>query len=98
MAVSAVGQGTRLSTVRYVLATVLVALGMFAFFYAPPLSPNLSDAARHSCNTMTGGDFRNYSLEWRTTTYGSIDAPHWVCYDLGTPGRPATSLGWWAGW
>ena len=97
MGISAVGQGVRLSTVKYAVATLLVFVGMFAFFYGPPLAPNLSDAARKSCNEMTGGDFRSFSLVWRTTTYDSIDAPHWVCYDLGTPGHPGTSLGWWAG-
>lgn len=97
MGVSAVGQGVRVSTVRYVVATVVVFLGMFTFFYGPPLTPNLADGARRTCNGMTGNDFRSYSLVWRTTTYDSIDAPHWVCYDLGKPGHPGTSLGWWAG-
>jgi hypothetical protein len=97
MAVSAVGQGVRLSTIKYVVATVLVFLGMFTYFYGPPLSPNLSQAARETCNRMTGGDSRTFLLEWRTTTYDSVDAPHWVCYDLGEPGHPGTSLGWWAG-
>ena len=97
MGISAVGQGDRVSTVRYVFATVLVFLGMVTYFYGPPLVPSLSDAARRECNKLTGSDYRNFSLEWSTTTYQSIDAPHWVCRDLGSPGRPATSLGWWAG-
>ena len=97
MAVSAVGQGVALSTVRYVVATMLVFAGLFTYFYGPPLAPNLSESARHACNKMTGGDFRSYSLVWETTTYESIAAPHWACHDLGAPGHPATSLGWWAG-
>ncbi len=97
MAVSAVGQGVRLSTIKYVVATLLVFLGMFAYFYGPPLAPNMVDAARHTCNELTGGNSRSFSLVWETTTYDSIAAPHWVCYDLGTPGHPGTSLGWWSG-
>ena len=97
MGVSAVGQGIRASTLRHLLATGTVFVGMFVFFYGPPLAPNLSEAARDACNDLTGSDFRSYALEWRTTTYDSIDAPHWVCHDLSVPGHPATSLGWWAG-
>ncbi len=97
MGVSAVGQGLRPATVRHVVATLIVFAGVFVYFYGPPLTPNLSGAARHTCNDMVGGKFRNFALEWRTTTYGSIDAPHWVCYDLEKPGHPGTSLGWWAG-
>ena len=95
MGVSAVGQNARIATIRYALATALVFLGLFAFFYGPPLTPNMADAARAACNKETGSDYRNFSLVWRTTTYDSIDAPHWVCYDLSAPGHPGTSLGWW---
>jgi hypothetical protein len=97
MGVSAVGQGFRASTIRYVVATAVVFIGLFFFFYGPPLAPNMSESAREACNEMTGNDFRSFSLVWKTTTYDSIDAPHWVCYDLGTPGHPGTSLGWWTG-
>ena len=97
MGVSAVGQGLRVATVRHVIATVLVFLGLFVYFYGPPLTPNFAEGARQTCNELTGNNYRSFSLEWRTTTYDSIDAPHWVCYDLGAPGHPGTSLGWWAG-
>ena len=97
MGISAVGQGDRVSTLRYALATVLVFLGLFTYFYVPPMVPSMSDAARRECNRLTGSDYRSFSIEWSTTTYHSIDAPHWVCRDLGSPGRPATSLGWWVG-
>jgi len=95
MGISAVGQVDRVSTVRYAVATALVFLGLFLYFYGPPLIPNMADAAQRTCNEMTGSDFRSYKLEWRTTTYDSIDAPHWVCFDLGAPGHPGTSFGWW---
>ena len=95
MAVSAVGQGIPLATIRHALATVAVFVGMFVFFYGPPLTPAMADAARQSCNEMTGNDYRSFALVWRTTTYNGVDAPHWVCYDLGAPDRPGTSLGWW---
>jgi hypothetical protein len=97
MGISAVGQDARVATIRHAIATVLVALGLFGFFYGPPLAPNMSAAAREACNEMTGSDYRSFSLVWRTTTYDSVDAPHWVCYDLSEPGHPGTSLGWWAG-
>jgi hypothetical protein len=97
MGVSAVGQGNRLSTLRYGLATLAVFLGMFTFFYGPPMLPSLTDGARRTCNQLTGSSFRNFVVEWRTTTLRSIDPPHWVCYDLRAPGHPGTSLGWWAG-
>jgi len=98
MGVSAVGQGLRPATVRHAVATVLVFLGLFVFFYGPPVAPNLHDAALRTCNHMVGGKYRDFALVWRTTTYGEIDAPHWVCYDLEKPGHPGTSLGWWAGY
>ena len=97
MGISAIGQGDRVSTLRHTIATLVVFLGMFTFFYGPPLVPSLSDAARRTCNQMVGSDYRNFVVEWRTTTWSSVDAPHWVCYELGSPGRPGTSLGWWAG-
>ena len=97
MGVSAVGQGDKVATVRHVVATVLVFFALFSYFYGPPLVPNMADAAQRECNKLTGSNYRSYSLEWKTTTYDSIDAPHWVCFDLGAPGHPGKSLGWWAG-
>ena len=97
MGISAIGQGERVTTIRHAIATVLVGIGLFVFFYGPPLAPNMAASARDTCNKMTGSDYRSFSLVWKTTTYDSIDAPHWVCYDLGEPGRPGTSLGWWTG-
>jgi hypothetical protein len=97
MGVSAVGQKPRVAMIRHAIATAFVFLALFALFYGPPLAPNMSAAAREACNKMTGSDYRSYALVWKTTTYESIDTPHWVCYDLGEPGHPATSLGWWSG-
>ncbi len=95
MGISAIGQHDRVTAVRYAVATAMVFLGLFVYFYGPPLIPNMAEAARSTCNDLTGSDYRNHRLEWRTTTYDGIDAPHWVCVDLGTPGHPTTSLGWW---
>ncbi len=97
MGISAVGQRQRVATIRHAIATVLVALGLFAFFYGPPMAPNMSASAHEACNKMTGSDYRSYLLVWKTTTYDSIETPHWVCYDLSEPGHPGTSLGWWSG-
>jgi hypothetical protein len=44
-----------------------------------------------SCNDHTGGDFRNFSLQW---VIGA--RPHWNCWDTADPARPAVDLGWWA--
>lgn len=95
MGVSAIGQGMRLSAVRYAVATVLVFLALFYYLYGPPLTPGFDEAAHRRCNELTGSSYRGYVLEWRTTTYNSIDIPHWTCFDLTKPGHPGTSLGWW---
>ena len=95
MGISAIGQGVSVSTVRYAIATALVFLSLFYFFYGPPLTPNMADAARRECVKMTGSDYRSYTLQWRTTTYDSLDPPHWVCYDLSRSGHPGRSMGWW---
>ena len=97
MGVSAVGAGVSVGTYRHVTATVLVFLGLFYFLYGPPLTPAFSDAAHSQCNERTGSSYRNYRLEWSTTTYGSVDRPHWVCHDLRDPEDTGTSLGWWVG-
>ena len=95
MGVSAVGARPSAASIRHVIATLLVALGLFAFFYGPPLTEKLSAAAHSECNKLTGSSYRHYRLEWRTTTYSSIHAPQWVCYDLRDARKPGTSLGWW---
>ncbi len=95
MGVSSVGQGLSIASIRHAVATVLVFAALFFFLYGPPITHKLHDAAVHECNAMTGSAFRNYRLEWRTTTYSSISPPHWVCYDLRDPAHGGTSLGWW---
>ncbi len=97
MGVSAIGQGLRASSVRHALATALVFLGLFSFFYGPPLTEKLARSAHAECNRMTGTNYRTYTLEWRTTTYTSLSRPHWVCYDLRHPRRAGKDLGWWTG-
>lgn len=97
MGVSAVGAGISAASIRHVAATICVFLGLFYFLYGPPLTSRLSDAAHSECNQRTGSSYRNYRLEWHTTTYESINPPHWVCHDLRDPEDTGTSLGWWVG-
>lgn len=95
MGVSAIGERINVQTIRHVLATGLIFLGLFYYFYGPPLTAMLSSAAHRECNDLTGNTYRSYVLEWRTTTFGSLHVPHWMCYDLGKSGHPGTRLGWW---
>jgi hypothetical protein len=95
MGVSAVGQGISISAIKHAVATLLVFVALFYFFYGPPITQKLHDAALRECNAMTGSSYRNFRLEWRTTTYSSLHPPHWVCFDLRDPEDTGTSLGWW---
>ncbi len=97
MGVSSVGQRMSATTMRHVVATVAVAVALFSFLYGPPLTERFSQAAHRECNRTTGADYRSYRLEWRTTTLFAVSRPQWVCHDLGRPGRPGRSLGWWVG-
>jgi len=97
MGVSAIGQRISATTIRHVTATIAVFVALFFILYGPPLTDRLSAAAHRQCNRMTGSDYRDYRLVWRTTTFSGVDRPHWVCVDLARPQRPARSLGWWAG-
>jgi hypothetical protein len=97
MGVSAIGQGLRAASVRHVLATFAVFLALFSYFYGPPLTERLARSAQAECNRMTGSTYRTFTLEWRTTTYSSVDRPHWVCHDLREPRNTGTDLGWWTG-
>jgi hypothetical protein len=85
------------TTMRHVVATVVVAVSLFYFLYGPPLTERLTQAAHSQCNRMIDASYRNYQLEWRTATFTSVDRPHWVCHDLTRPGAPGRSLGWWVG-
>jgi hypothetical protein len=97
MGVSVTGEGWSAASVRHAVATVLVFLGVFSFFYGPPLTPALADAAHRECNRMTGATYRTYRLEWRTTSYSSMHRPEWVCRNTRDPLDAGTSLGWWTG-
>jgi hypothetical protein len=97
MGISAVGQQVNVAALRKAAATILVFAALFFYLYGPPLVPAWADSARDSCNELTGDSSRNFRIEWRTTTLSTISHPHWVCYDLGEPGSPSTSLGWWEG-
>ncbi|WP_148574497.1 hypothetical protein [Nocardioides caldifontis] len=94
MSVSTIGQRMSAAALRHVLATVLVFLSIFYYFYGPPITDRLARAAHDRCNELTGSSYRNYVLQWRTTTYQSLDVPHWQCHSLSEPGR-AWDLGWW---
>jgi hypothetical protein len=95
LGVSAVGAGISAATIRHVIATLLVFLAVFSFFYGPPLAQKFSEAAHRECNRMTGSTYRTYELEWRTTTYDSINPPEWICHDRRDAEDTGTSLGWW---
>jgi hypothetical protein len=47
-------------------------------------------AAVSDCNDVAGGNFRSYHLEWTVSA-----RPHWACWDLSDPERPAINMGWW---
>ena len=79
------------------MATILVFLGLFSFFYGPPLTERLARSAHAECNRMTGATYRTYTLEWRTTSYSTLNRPHWVCHDLRDPLDAGADLGWWTG-
>jgi hypothetical protein len=95
MGVSAVGQGIQVSTVRHVIATILVFIAVFYYFYGPPLTSMMANAAEAECNRLTGSNYRTYRLEWESTTLTQLSYPHWACYDMRTGEDKVISLGWW---
>jgi hypothetical protein len=97
MGVSATGGGLRAAPLRHAIATVLVFLAVFYFFYGPPLTPAMAESAHRECNRMTGATYRTYRLEWRTTTYASLHRPEWVCRSTSDPQDVGAGLGWWTG-
>jgi len=97
MSVSAIGQGISVAAIRHAVATATVFLGLFFYFYGPPLTEAFDRAAHRECNQLTGSSYRGYVLEWQTTTLGALSVPHWQCYDKAEPDRTGTDLGWWVG-
>lgn len=97
MGISAIGQINWVGRLRYILATLVVFVAVFYFFYGPPLTQKFREAAHAECNALTGSNYRTYRLEWRTAAYPSLDFPHWQCWDTSLPEEPATDLGWWVG-
>ena len=95
MGVSVVGQGIQMSAIRHAIATAAVFLALFYYFYGPPLTPAMAQAAQDRCNDLTGSAYRNYHLEWQTTTYSGLHQPHWECFDLRTGENRSYDLGWW---
>jgi hypothetical protein len=95
MGVSAIGERISATTLRKALATVAVAVALFAYFYGPALTPKMRGAAHDRCNSLTGDTYRDYLLQWKTTNYRGINPPHWVCFDLSDPERKPINLGWW---
>ena len=95
MGISAIGQVDWVGRLRYILATLTVFLAVFYFFYGPPLTQKLREAANAECNRLTGSNYRTYRLEWRTTSYQSLDVPRWLCWDTTQPEKPPEDLGWW---
>jgi len=93
MGVSVTGStGWSMATIRTVSVLGGAAVGVLFYLFGPVLTPALHAAALSSCNEHTGGDFRNFSLQWVTGA-----APHWNCWDTSDPARPPVDLGWWAG-
>jgi len=94
MGVSTIGQRMSAAALRHVLATILVFVAIFSYFYGPPITDRLSQAAHERCNELTGSTYRSYRLQWRTTTYETLEVPHWQCQSLADP-RKSWNLGWW---
>ena len=95
MSVTVTTQRVSAAALRHAFATFLVFASIFYYFYGPPITDRLSQAAHERCNELTGSSYRNYSLSWRTTTYKSLSVPHWQCRDLTDPAATPTDLGWW---
>jgi hypothetical protein len=92
MGVSATGStGWSMSTIKTVSALGGAVFAALFYLFGPALTPTLHAEAITSCNEHTGGDFRNFSLQW---VIGA--RPHWNCWDTADPARPAVDLGWWA--
>ena len=93
MGVSATGStGWSMASIRTVSVLGGAAVGVLFYLFGPVLTPAMHAAALSSCNEHTGGDFRNFALQWVPGA-----APHWNCWDTSNPARPAIDLGWWAG-
>ena len=90
MAVSLTGSRMSMTTIRSLLIAVGTACGLAFYLYGPVVTPMMHAAAVSSCNETTGGSFRGYHLEWTMSA-----RPHWDCWDLSDPERPAMNMGWW---
>jgi hypothetical protein len=95
MGVGTATQRISAAGLRHAVATMLVFVGIFYYFYGPPLTDRFSQAAHDRCNALTGSSYRNYALEWHTTTYQTLAVPHWECHDLTEPAHRGWELGWW---
>ena len=90
MGVSMTGSRMSMASVRTVLAALAAVAGLAFYAYGPALTPAMQAAATSSCNTLTGGSFRAYHLDW---VVGS--QPHWSCWDRRDPAEPPVDMGWW---
>ena len=95
MGVNAFGQRISVAALSKALVTIGVALLLFAFLYGPAVTPRMRAAAHDRCNALTGDTYRDYRLVWETTSYHSLNRPHWMCFDLANPERKPINLGWW---
>ncbi|MGA8209349.1 MAG: hypothetical protein WB441_16930 [Nocardioidaceae bacterium] len=84
------GSSTWFTAVRRTAATVVAGFALLCYLYGPALATGTRTAAHAQCNTVAGGDYRSYRLDWRVGP-----TPHWVCRDARQPGAPGTDLGWW---
>ena len=93
MGVSVTGStGWSMTTIRAVSVLGGAVFGVLFYMFGPALTPSLHAAAMSSCNEHTGGDFRNFRIDWVLGL-----EPHWDCRDTADPARPAVDMGWWAG-
>jgi len=95
MGISAIGQRIQMSTIRHVIATFLVFIAVFYYFYGPPVTAMMSRAAQDECNRLSGSNYRTYRLEWHSTTFNTFGQPHWECLDTRTGQERLIDLGWW---
>ena len=96
MGISAVGQGIQMSTVRHVIATLLVFIAVFYYFYGPPVTAMMSRGRPGRVQPAHRQQLPDLPLEWHSTTFNHLRPAR-----TGSAATPRTGqerlidLGWW---